>query len=154
MMIIKGLAAEQMPVYGRGLNVRDWLFVEDHARALTLVVERGRVGETYAIGGEAERRNIDVVRAICDLMDTLVPLEGGVSYRDLIRFVPDRPGHDYRYAINFGKLKTELGWSPQHSFEQGLKATVQWYIKNQNWWKPLLAPYGAGARRGLIKQRA
>jgi len=154
MMIIKGLAHEPMPVYGRGLNVRDWLFVDDHARALTLVLERGRVGETYAIGGAAERRNIDVVDAICDAMDTLVPRGSGVSYRELIRFVPDRPGHDFRYAIDFTKLKAELGWSPQHSFEQGLLSTVRWYVDTPTWWQPLLAQHEAGVRRGLAKKRA
>jgi dTDP-glucose 4,6-dehydratase len=154
MMIIKGLAREAMPVYGRGLNVRDWLFVDDHARALTLVLERGRIGETYAIGGNAERRNIDVVGAICDSMDTLVPCGNGVSYRELISFVPDRPGHDFRYAIDCTKLTTELGWSPQHSFEQGLSLTVQWYIESTAWWKPLLSKHEAGVRRGLSKKRA
>ena len=102
--IIKGLAGEPMPVYGRGLNVRDWLFVDDHAQALTLVLERGRVGETYNIGGNAERRNIDVVSAICDAMDQLTPCPNGASHRELITFVPDRPGHDFRYAIDFAKL--------------------------------------------------
>jgi len=154
MMIIKGLAHEPMPIYGRGLNVRDWLFVDDHARALTLVLERGQVGETYAIGGAAERRNIDVVDAICDAMDTLVPRGSGVSYRELIRFVPDRPGHDFRYAIDFTKLKAELGWSPQHSFEQGLLSTVRWYVDTPTWWQPLLAQHEAGVRRGLAKKRA
>ena len=120
--IIKGLAGEPMPVYGRGLNVRDWLFVDDHAQALTLVLERGRVGETYNIGGDAERRNIDVVDAICDAMDQLAPRPNGAPHRELITFVPDRPGHDFRYAIDFAKLNAELGWSPRHSFETGPRA--------------------------------
>lgn len=154
MTIIKGLAHEPMPVYGRGLNVRDWLFVDDHARALTLVLERGRVGETYAIGGNAERRNIDVVDAICEAMDALVPSLSGSSHRELVSFVPDRPGHDFRYAIDFTKLKTELGWAPQHSFEQGLFSTVQWYIESPAWWEPLLAKHEASVRRGLSKRRA
>ena len=154
MMIIKGLAGEPMPVYGQGLNVRDWLFVDDHARALTLVLERGRVGETYAIGGNAERRNIDVVGAICDAMDRLVPSQSGSSYHALISFVPDRPGHDFRYAIDCTKLKRELGWSPQHSFEHGLFSTVQWYVESSAWWRPLLSKHEAGARRGLAKKRA
>src|SRR5262244_503379 len=114
--IIKGLAGDPMPVYGRGLNVRDWLFVDDHAQALTLVLERGRVGETYNVGGRAERRNIDVVNAICNAMDQLAPRANGALHRELINFVEDRPGHDFRYAIDFGKLKAELGWSPAHSF--------------------------------------
>jgi dTDP-glucose 4,6-dehydratase len=152
--IIKGLKGEPMPVYGRGLNVRDWLFVDDHAQALTLVLERGRVGETYNIGGKAERRNIDVVGAICEAMDQLVPRSKGASHRELISFVLDRPGHDFRYAINFGKLNGELGWSPQHSFETGLNATVKWYLENRAWWEPLLSAHDADERRGLAKKSA
>jgi dTDP-glucose 4,6-dehydratase len=154
MMVIKGLAGEPMPVYGRGLNVRDWLFVEDHAAALTLVLERGRLGETYVIGGNAERRNIEVASAICDAMDTLAPAQSGASYHELIGFVPDRPGHDFRYSIDFTKLKSELGWSPQCSFEKGLFATVQWYIENRDWWQPLLSTHDAGTRRGISEKRA
>jgi dTDP-glucose 4,6-dehydratase len=149
MMIIKGLASEPMPIYGQGLNVRDWLFVEDHVRALTLVLEAGRIGETYVIGGNEERRNIDVVSAICDAMDTFSPLSDGSSHDKLISFVPDRPGHDFRYAMNFRKLNTELGWSPRHSFEQALRSTVQWYIANRAWWEPLTSRRGVGVRRGL-----
>jgi dTDP-glucose 4,6-dehydratase len=152
--IIKGLAGEAMPIYGRGLNVRDWLFVDDHAQALTLVLERGRVGETYNVGGSAERRNIDVVNAICDAMDALRPCANGASHRELIAFVSDRPGHDFRYAIDFAKLKAELGWSPKHSFEAGLRATVKWYLENRPWWEPLLSAHDAGARRGLSKKSA
>jgi dTDP-glucose 4,6-dehydratase len=154
MMVIKGLAHEPMPVYGRGLNVRDWLFVDDHAQALTLVLERGRIGETYAIGGNAERRNIDVVGAICDSMDKLAPSQSLSSYHELISFVSDRPGHDFRYAIDFTKLRTELGWSPQHTFETGLSSTVQWYVESSAWWQPLLSEHEAGVRRGLAKKRA
>jgi len=149
--IIKALAGEPLPVYGRGLNVRDWLFVDDHAQALTLVLERGRVGETYNIGGDAERRNIDVVNVLCDAMDRLAPRQNGAPYRELIAFVPDRPGHDFRYAIDFTKLNAELGWRPKHSFEAGLLATVQWYIDNRAWWQPLLSAHDASARRGLSK---
>jgi dTDP-glucose 4,6-dehydratase len=149
--IIKGLAVEPMPVYGRGLNVRDWLFVDDHAQALTLVLERGRAGETYNIGGRAERRNIDVVGAICDAMDRLTQCPNGGSHRELINFVPDRPGHDFRYAIDFAKLNSELGWSPKHSFETGLNATVRWYLENRAWWEPLLCAHDASIRRGLAK---
>ena len=151
--IIKGLAGEPMPVYGNGHNVRDWLFVDDHARALTLVLERGRVGETYNIGGNAERRNIDVVHAICDAIDGLT-LSKGASRRELVTFVSDRPGHDLRYAIDFSKLNTELGWSPQHGFEQGLATTVKWYIENRVWWEPLLSMHDTSARRGLAKKSA
>jgi dTDP-glucose 4,6-dehydratase len=152
--IIKGLAGEPMPVYGRGLNVRDWLFVDDHAQALTLVLERGRVGEAYNIGGKAERRNIDVVGAICDAMDRLTQCPNGASHRELINFVPDRPGHDFRYAIDFAKLNAELGWAPQHSFETGLNATVRWYLENRAWWEPLLSAHDASVRRGLSKKSA
>jgi dTDP-glucose 4,6-dehydratase len=146
--IIKGLAGETLPVYGEGKNVRDWLFVEDHARALELIVTRGRVGETYNVGGGAERRNIEVVAAICDILDRLAPRRG-CCHRDLISFVPDRPGHDYRYAIDCGKLTAELGWSAQDSFESGLARTVAWYLANRAWWEPLLAAHDAAARRGL-----
>ena len=149
--IIKALAGEPLPVYGQGLNVRDWLFVDDHAQALTMVLERGRIGETYNIGGDAEQRNIDVVGMICDALDRLRP---GRAHRDLITFVPDRPGHDFRYAIDFGKLARELEWSPRHSFEQGLAATVSWYLDNRLWWEPLLASHAADVRRGLARQSA
>jgi dTDP-glucose 4,6-dehydratase len=152
--IIKGLVGEPMPVYGRGLNVRDWLFVDDHAQALQLVLERGRVGQTYNIGGGAERRNIDVVEAICAAMDQLIQCPTAKSHRELITFVSDRPGHDFRYAIDFSKLHAELGWSPQHSFESGLIATVRWYLENRGWWEPLLAAHDAAARRGLAKKSA
>jgi len=152
--IIKALAGDPMPVYGEGLNVRDWLFVEDHAEALVLVLEQGRVGETYNIGGNAERRNIDVVNAACDVMDRLAPRANRSSYRELITFVPDRPGHDFRYAIDFAKLRTELGWQPRHAFESGLESTVKWYIDNRAWWGPLLTAHDAGARRGLSKKSA
>jgi len=152
MMIIKGLAGKPMPVYGRGLEVRDWLFVEDHARALTLVLENGRIGQTYAIGGDAERSNIAVVRSICDALDRFVPFRDVSSHHELISFVPDRPGHDFRYAINFTKLNTELGWSPERLFEQGLLSTVKWYIKNRAWWEPLLTEEEAIIRHGLNKR--
>jgi dTDP-glucose 4,6-dehydratase len=146
--IIKGLHGENMPVYGTGQNMRDWLFVEDHVRALELIVARGRVGETYNVGGGAVRRNIDVVAAICDILDKLGPRRAG-PHRELISFVPDRPGHDYRYAIDCGKLCAELGWSARESFESGLMRTVAWYIENRAWWEPLLTAHDAAARRGL-----
>jgi dTDP-glucose 4,6-dehydratase len=150
--IIKGLKREPMPVYGQGLNVRDWLFVDDHAEALMLVLERGRMGETYNIGGKSERRNIDVVHAICDAMDQIT--QCGRSHRELISFVPDRPGHDFRYAIDFTKISAELGWAPKHSFETGLTATVKWYLENRPWWEPLLTAHGADHRRGLTNKMA
>ncbi len=152
--IIKGLAGEPMPVYGRGLNVRDWLYVDDHAQALTVVLERGRPGETYNIGGNAERRNIDVIAAICDAMDAVTKCPTGGSHRDLISFVPDRPGHDFRYAVDFAKINSELGWSPKNSFESGLLTTVMWYIDNRAWWEPLLSGQHASVRRGLTKMSA
>jgi dTDP-glucose 4,6-dehydratase len=152
--VIKALAGDPMPVYGKGLNVRDWLYVDDHAEALTLVLERGRVGETYNIGGNAERRNIDVVHAVCDALDQLAPRPSGASHRELINFVADRPGHDFRYAIDFAKLNAELGWQPRQSFESGLFATVKWYIDNRGWWEPILTAHNAAARRGLSKKSA
>jgi dTDP-glucose 4,6-dehydratase len=151
--IIKGLAGEEMPVYGQGLNVRDWLYVDDHAQALTQVLEQGRIGETYNIGGSAERRNIDVVGTICEVMDRLTRCPTHPSHRELITFVPDRPGHDFRYAIDFAKLNSELGWSPGYSFEQGLEATVTWYIGNRAWWEPLISAHQAATRRGLSSVR-
>jgi dTDP-glucose 4,6-dehydratase len=154
LMIIKGLAGEPLPVYGRGNNVRDWLFVDDHARALGLLVERGRVGETYNVGGDAERRNIDVVTAICTALDLLAPRAKGSSHRELITFVADRPGHDHRYSINFSKLHGELGWAPRESFETGLMRTVRWYLDNRAWWEPLVKAPGASSRRGLARATA
>jgi dTDP-glucose 4,6-dehydratase len=152
--IIKGIKGEAMPVYGQGLNIRDWLFVDDHAEALTLVLQHGRVGETYNIGGKAERRNIEVVEAICSAMDRMAPRPNGALHHELITSVRDRPGHDFRYAIDFTKLNTELRWQPQNSFESGLNATVKWYIENRGWWEPLLGAHDASARRGLSKQSA
>ena len=150
LMIIKGLAGEPMPVYGNGQNVRDWLFVEDHARALAEIVQHGRIGETYNVGGAAERKNIDVVLAICEALDRLVPRQSGGPRRGLIARVEDRPGHDYRYAIDFTKLQTELGWSPRESFESGLMRTVRWYVENRDWWQTLLASHNPTVRRGLV----
>ena len=152
MAIIRALAGQPIPVYGDGLNIRDWLFVDDHAKALTLILERGRCGETYVISGNAERRNIDVVAAISAAMDQLVPSATQASYRELIGFVPDRPGHDFRYAIDCSKLKNELGWSPQQPFEEGLESTVKWYVENPAWWRPLLDE--AGIRHDLSKKTA
>jgi dTDP-glucose 4,6-dehydratase len=130
--ILNALEGLPVPVYGRGENVRDWLYVEDHVDALLLVLERGTIGETYLVGGDAERRNIDVVRSICRLVDELAPPLAR-SREALIEFVADRPGHDFRYAINASKLRTELGWQPRHSFDDGLRATVRWYLDNPEW---------------------
>lgn len=131
LMILNAIAGKPLPVYGDGLNVRDWLFVEDHARAIRAVLERGRVGETYCVGGRAERTNLDVVYTLCDLLDELHPASG--HHRRLITSVKDRPGHDRRYAINCTKLETELGWKQQETFETGLRKTVQWYLDNPEW---------------------
>ena len=136
-IIIKGLAEQEMPVYGDGMNIRDWLFVEDHARALVTVLAHGRVGETYNVGGQNERTNIHVVRTICDLLDRIEPARGGSRHR-LINFVDDRPGHDRRYAIDATKLEQELGWRARETFETGLEKTVRWFLDNRSWWQDIL----------------
>lgn len=137
-LILNGLEGGAMPVYGQGTNIRDWLFVEDHARALALILRRGLVGECYNVAGGNELRNIEVAAMICDLLDQLGdPLPAHKSHRELIRFVPDRPGHDARYALDGAKLRNELGWSPRAAFATALRATVEWYIANEAWWAPL-----------------
>ena len=146
--ILNALQRKPLPVYGNGLNVRDWLYVEDHARALGLILARGRPGETYNIGGRNERQNIDVVRQVCSWMDRLRPIDH--SYRDLIQFVPDRPGHDRRYAIDASKFETEMGWRAQETFETGLEKTVRWYLSNADWWRPLREKVYDGKRLGLV----
>ncbi|MDR4124735.1 dTDP-glucose 4,6-dehydratase [Yanghanlia caeni] len=135
LVILNALEGKPLPVYGKGDQVRDWLYVEDHARALYLVLTQGKVGETYNIGGHNEKRNIEVVRAICELLETMRPDKpaGVARYADLITFVADRPGHDQRYAIDAGKIQRELGWAPAETFESGLRKTVQWYLENQEW---------------------
>lgn len=138
LMIAKGLAGEPLPVYGDGLNVRDWLYVGDHCAAIRRVLEAGRVGETYNIGGDAERANIEVVRAICRLLDERRPLPDGIARESLITFVNDRPGHDRRYAIDASKIKRELGWQPTVTFEEGIALTVDWYLDNQAWVRRVL----------------
>jgi len=145
--ILRGLDGKPMPVYGKGENVRDWLFVEDHAHALITVLQKGRLGEVYNIGGSAERRNIDVVNAICDLLDDMAP--SGRRHRDLISFVTDRPGHDLRYAIDATKIRDELGWRPRESFETGLAKTVRWYLDNKPWWQRILSGSYRTERLGL-----
>jgi dTDP-glucose 4,6-dehydratase len=140
LVILNALAGKALPVYGEGLQIRDWLYVEDHARALYKVVSEGRVGETYNIGGHNEKRNIDVVHAICELLEEFVPVkpEGVAAYKDLIRYVKDRPGHDARYAIDASKMASELNWTPLESFETGLRKTVRWYLDNESWWTQVL----------------
>jgi dTDP-glucose 4,6-dehydratase len=147
-MILSALHEEPLPVYGTGGNVRDWLHVEDHARALERIAARGRPGATYLVGGRAERTNLDVVETICRLLDTRAPRAGGGSYRDLIRFVADRPGHDRRYAIDPEATERELGWRTLHDFDAGLAATIDWYLERRDWWAPLRARPGAAARLG------
>lgn len=149
LMIIKCLAGEALPVYGQGQNVRDWLYVDDHVRALTAVFERGTPGESYMVGGRSERTNLAVVETICDRLDAIRPRADGVSYRQQISFVADRPGHDFRYAIDASKLERELGWRPQESFESGIDRTIRWYLDNEDWWRPILAKSYAGERLGL-----
>jgi dTDP-glucose 4,6-dehydratase len=133
LVIQKALAGQPLPVYGDGLNIRDWLYVGDHCAAIRQVLKAGRVGETYNVGGNAERTNIDVVRTICALLDARSPLAGGRPHESLITFVKDRPGHDRRYAIDAGKLQRELGWAPSQTFESGIAQTVDWYLSNQPW---------------------
>jgi dTDP-glucose 4,6-dehydratase len=135
--IIRGLAGQTLPVYGTGANIRDWLYVEDHARALRLVLDKGAVGESYNIGGQNERRNLEVVEAICDLLDALAPSAQG-PHRRLITFVADRPGHDHRYAIDARKIRSSLGWRPREDFASGLRHTVAWYLDNRAWWQAIL----------------
>jgi dTDP-glucose 4,6-dehydratase len=137
-MIIKGIGGEPMPVYGSGQNIRDWLYVGDHAAALTLVLERGVVGETYNVGGRNERTNLAVVESVCDLLDRHAPDNAMGPRRRLIRFVKDRPGHDRRYAIDATKLRNELGWQASETFESGLEKTVRWYLGNRDWWERIL----------------
>lgn len=148
LIILNALEGKELPVYGSGANVRDWLHVEDHARALALIAESGRIGESYNVGGSAERSNLQVVEAICVLMDELAP-DGAIGPREkLIRFVADRPGHDQRYAIDAGKIERELGWRPQESFESGLRKTVAWYLENRDWWGRIRSGVYRGERLG------
>ncbi|MGL5757482.1 dTDP-glucose 4,6-dehydratase [Plesiomonas sp.] len=151
LMILNALAAKPLPVYGQGNQVRDWLYVEDHARALVLVATQGEIGETYNIGGHNERKNIDVVHTLCALLEELVPEKpaGVEKYTDLITYVADRPGHDLRYAIDASKIADELGWLPQETFESGMRKTVQWYLANTDWWQRVLDGSYAGERLGL-----
>jgi dTDP-glucose 4,6-dehydratase len=146
--ILNALAGERLPVYGKGENVRDWLYVEDHARALDLIAAKGRPGETYNVGGRNERRNIEVVQTICSVLDKLAPANR--AREELIEFVTDRPGHDARYAIDASKLEAELGWKARENFDTGIEKTVRWYLDNDWWWRPLRERY-KGERLGLLK---
>ena len=152
LIILNGLDGKELPVYGDGSNVRDWLYVDDHARALELIAREGRLGETYNVGGRNERTNLTVVERICDTLDRLRPAQA--PRRELIRFVTDRPGHDQRYAIDASKLENELGWRAQEDFESGIEKTVRWYLDNSSWWQPLRDKVYSGQRLGLIKTEA
>ena len=148
LMILRGLSGGELPVYGKGENIRDWLYVEDHARALALVMERGVPGESYNVGGWNERTNIEVVRAICKLVDEMAPEAEGSRDR-LITYVVDRLGHDLRYAIDATKIKRELGWEPRETFETGLRKTVRWYLDNPDWWGRIRSGLYRGERLGV-----
>lgn len=147
-IILNALAGKALPIYGDGSNIRDWLYVEDHADALLTVLSRGVVGRSYNVGGENERTNLQLVQTLCDILDGLRPRSDGKSYRDQISFVTDRPGHDARYAIDPSRLRDELGWRPSVTVEEGLKRTAQWYLDNETWWRGLQNRDGVGQRLG------
>jgi dTDP-glucose 4,6-dehydratase len=148
-MVLNALSGKPLPVYGEGTQVRDWLYVEDHARALWTVLTKGAVGQTYNIGGHNEKRNIDVVRTICALLEKHAPRAAGTApYESLITYVKDRPGHDTRYAIDAGKIQRELGWVPQETFSTGIEKTIRWYLDNRQWWQRVLDGSYQLERRG------
>ena len=159
MIILNALDHKPLPVYGSGQNIRDWLHVEDHARALYKVVSEGKVGEMYNIGGNTEKTNIDVVLTICKILDELVDLKSKDlnkiihSHKDLITYVTDRPGHDLRYAIDTSKIKKELNWTPKHSFDSGIRDTIEWYLKNLNWCKNIQESNYQRERLGLLSEK-
>jgi dTDP-glucose 4,6-dehydratase len=146
-MVLNALAGKPLPIYGKGDNIRDWLYVEDHAEALLLVLQKGTSGRSYNVGGENERSNLELVQTLCGILDKKCPKKEGI-YADQITFVEDRPGHDARYAIDPSRIRTELGWRPSVTVEEGLEKTVQWYLDNKAWWQPLLARAGVGKRLG------
>lgn len=148
--INKALKGEKLPIYGTGKNVRDWLFVDDHAKALHLILTKGKLGENYNVGGDTEKENIEVINTLCDLLDEMMPESEHVPHKNLITFVEDRPGHDQRYAMDFSKLNAELGWSPDHNFEEGLRETVRWYLDNQEWCQAIHNRNYTGTRLGLV----
>ena len=150
LIIIKALKKEKLPVYGKGDNIRDWLYVDDHAHALCKILFEGRTGENYNVGGNAEVSNLDVVRGICRLLDELSPMSNMSKHEERIEFVLDRPGHDFRYAIDSTKIRNELGWRPIETFETGLRRTVEWYLSNSDWWKPILSGEYRGERLGSM----
>ncbi|MDR0705436.1 MAG: dTDP-glucose 4,6-dehydratase [Planctomycetaceae bacterium] len=150
LIILNALDHKPLPVYGKGENIRDWLYVEDHVKAIVLAATKGIAGQTYNIGGRNERKNIEIVQTICDILDNLRPYADG-SYRQLITFVQDRPGHDLRYAINANRIEAELGWNAEETFESGIVKTIQWYLDNDWWWKPIRERKYAGERLGTIR---
>lgn len=154
LVILNALDEKPLPVYGAGSNVRDWLFVEDHARALAIIATRGVVGESYNVGGGSERSNMEVVEAICSILDDRRPRSGSRRYRDLIAFVADRPGHDRRYAIDASKIRLDLGWAPRETFAGGLAKTVDWYLQNEWWWGPIRRDHYTGVRLGEARMGA
>ena len=147
LIILNAIDGKPLPVYGRGQNIRDWLYVDDHAKALSLVARAGKIGECYNVGGRNEKRNIDVVNLICDILDEISPRAAG-PYRELVMFVEDRPGHDQRYAIDCSKIERELGWRPTETFETGLRKTVRWYLENPAWWQAIRSGKYRGERLG------
>ena len=151
LMIINCLHGKPLPIYGKGENVRDWLYVRDHCEAIHTVLTHGRIGETYNIGGNNEIMNIDVVKTICNLLDIILPKADGTPYEDLITYVTDRPGHDFRYAIDASKIEKELGWIPEESFETGIRKTIQWYLDNSTWWKSIQDNSYRQERLGVIE---
>jgi dTDP-glucose 4,6-dehydratase len=148
-VILKCLRKESIPIYGRGENVRDWLYVLDHCKAIERIVEKGRIGETYLVGGNNEMTNLALAKKICGIMDQLRPIADGSSHESLITFVPDRPGHDHRYAVDASKLKAELDWQPDSNHQQLLKETVQWYLDHEEWWQAILSGQYSLERQGL-----
>ena len=151
LMIANCLDEKPLPVYGKGLNIRDWLYVEDHCDALDAILQRGAIGETYNIGGNNEINNIDIVKIICSVLDELRPRKNGTLYDELITYVKDRPGHDFRYAIDASKIKNELNWKPKETFETGIQKTIQWYLENENWWRRIQDGTYNQERLGLKK---
>ena len=152
-VILAALNGQPIPVYGTGTNVRDWLFVEDHARALLTILEQGRVGETYNVGGRNELRNIDLVRLLCGALDELLPDSPHCRHENLITFVTDRPGHDLRYAIDASKIERELGWRPETTVEEGIRSTVSWYLENRWWWQPIRERGSSGEPSGAWEKK-
>ena len=151
LMIINALSNKNLPIYGNGLNIRDWLYVDDHCRAIQVVIEKGKLGETYNIGGDNEITNIEIVENICAILDKEKPLHNGKLYNEQITFVADRPGHDFRYAIDATKIKQELGWEPNERFETGIKKTVLWFIENRDWWQKIQKLKYKQERLGMVK---